>query len=130
MDSQELLVQQYKHLRQRDTGGSAKSSWRITVRQLESMLRLSESFARLHCSEEVTAKHVKEAYRLLNKSIIRVDQPDVDLDNEDAPEEEVEEAMETEDAPEPVETTKKPLRLGTPTTLLRGQMSSVGTWRS
>ena len=44
---------------------------RITVRQLESMLRLSESFARLHCSEEVTAKHVKEAYRLLNKSIIR-----------------------------------------------------------
>ena len=71
MDSQELLVQQYKHLRQRDTGGSAKSSWRITVRQLESMLRLSEAFARLHCSEEVTARHVKEAYRLLNKSIIR-----------------------------------------------------------
>ena len=70
-DSQELLVQQYKHLRQRDTGGSAKSSWRITVRQLESMLRLSEAFARLHCSEEVTSRHVKEAYRLLNKSIIR-----------------------------------------------------------
>ena len=71
MDSQDLLVQQYKHLRQRDTGGSAKSSWRITVRQLESMLRLSEAFARLHCSEEVSARHVKEAYRLLNKSIIR-----------------------------------------------------------
>merc|ERR1740123_2946142 len=97
-DSQELLVQQYKHLRQRDTGGSAKSSWRITVRQLESMLRLSEAFARLHCCEEVTAKHVKEAYRLLNKSIIRVDQPDVDLDEDNAPaveEEAEEEAMET-----------------------------------
>merc|ERR1712091_45180 len=91
MESQELLVQQYKHLRQRDTGGSAKSSWRITVRQLESMLRLSESFARLHCSEEVTAKHVKEAYRLLNKSIIRVDQPDAE--------------------PEPTETTKNPMKL-------------------
>merc|ERR1712037_116027 len=74
------------------------SSWRITVRQLESMLRLSEAFARLHCCEEVTAKHVKEAYRLLNKSIIRVDQPDVDLDEDDAPaveEETEEEAMET-----------------------------------
>ena len=70
-DSQELLVQQYKHLRQRDTGGSAKSSWRITVRQLESMLRLSEAFARLHCSDTVSKKHVQEAYRLLNKSIIR-----------------------------------------------------------
>jgi len=113
-ESQELLVQQYKHLRQRDTGGSAKSSWRITVRQLESMLRLSESFARLHCSEEVTAKHVKEAYRLLNKSIIRVDQPDVDLDNDDVPEEETndEAPMETDDAPdEPTETTKKPMKL-------------------
>jgi len=85
MEAQELLVQQYKHLRQRDSSGSAKSSWRITVRQLESMLRLSEAFARLHCCEEVTAKHVKEAYRLLNKSIIRVDQPDVDLDEDDAP---------------------------------------------
>merc|ERR1712059_25708 len=81
-ESQELLVQQYKHLRQRDSGGSAKSSWRITVRQLESMLRLSEAFARLHCSEEVSSKHVKEAYRLLNKSIIRVDQPDVNLDEQ------------------------------------------------
>merc|ERR1711874_292731 len=112
-DSQELLVQQYKHLRQRDTGGSAKSSWRITVRQLESMLRLSEAFARLHCSEEVTARHVKEAYRLLNKSIIRVDQPDVDLNEEDdAPEEEnVDAPMETEEENEPTETAKKSLKL-------------------
>merc|ERR1719400_638203 len=101
MDAQELLVQQYKHLRQRDTSGNAKSSWRITVRQLESMLRLSEAFARLHCCEEVTAKHVKEAYRLLNKSIIRVDQPDVDLNEEDDVPEETEDAMETEvDEPE------------------------------
>merc|ERR1711953_1037834 len=98
LEAQELLVQQYKHLRQRDSSGNAKSSWRITVRQLESMLRLSEAFARLHCCEEVTARHVKEAYRLLNKSIIRVDQPDVDLDEEDAPaveDDAPEEAMET-----------------------------------
>merc|ERR1712200_359062 len=96
LEAQELLVQQYKHLRQRDSSGNAKSSWRITVRQLESMLRLSEAFARLHCCEEVTARHVKEAYRLLNKSIIRVDQPDVDLDEDDVPaaeEEAPEEAM-------------------------------------
>jgi len=112
-DSQELLVQQYKQLRQRDTGGSAKSSWRITVRQLESMLRLSEAFARLYCSEEVKEKHVKEAYRLLNKSIIRVDQPDVDLDDEDAPEEEIaDDAMDTEDsAPHTEEANKKSLKL-------------------
>lgn len=93
-------MQQYKHLRQRDSGGSAKSSWRITVRQLESMLRLSEAFARLYCCKEVTVKHVKEAYGLLNKSIIRVDQPDVDLEEDDAPvpEEGADDPMDTDDA--------------------------------
>jgi len=109
-EAQDLLVQQYRHLRQRDSGGSAKSSWRITVRQLESMLRLSEAFARLYCSEEVTSRHVKEAYRLLNKSIIRVDQPDVDLHEEDDVPEENEDAMETEVEPEP-ESTNKSLKL-------------------
>ena len=58
----------------------AQSSWRITVRQLESMIRLSEAMARMCCSAEVQPRHVQEAYRLLNKSIIRVETPDVDLD--------------------------------------------------
>ena len=33
--------------------------------------------ARMGCSDQVLPKHVKEAYRLLNKSVIRVDQPDI-----------------------------------------------------
>jgi len=111
MEAQELLVQQYKHLRQRDSSGNAKSSWRITVRQLESMLRLSEAFARLHCCEEVTARHVKEAYRLLNKSIIRVDQPDVDLDEDDVPAAEEEAPEEAMDTNEQQETAKKQFKL-------------------
>ncbi len=81
-EATEFLVEQYRHLRQRDSGGGVRSSWRITVRQLESMIRLSESMARLHCSDQVLPRHVKEAYRLLNKSIIRVDQPEVHLDEE------------------------------------------------
>merc|ERR1712226_524865 len=88
-EAMEFLVDQYKQLRQRDTGGGVKSSWRITVRQLESMIRLSESMARLGCSDQVTPKHVKEAYRLLNKSIIRVDQPDIHFDEEEEEEEEI-----------------------------------------
>ena len=50
----------------------------------------------------MTSKHVKEAYRLLNKSIIRVDQPDVDLEEDDAPvAEDEDQPMETEEqAPE------------------------------
>lgn len=46
-------MEQYKRLRQRDGSGVTKSSWRITVRQLESMIRLSEAMARMHCCDEV-----------------------------------------------------------------------------
>ncbi len=81
-EAMDFLVEKYRHLRQRDTGGGVRSSWRITVRQLESMIRLSESMSRLHCSDQVLPRHVNEAYRLLNKSIIRVDQPEVHLDEE------------------------------------------------
>lgn len=80
----ELLVANYGHLRQRESG-TGKGTWRITVRQLESMVRLSEAIAKMECSNEVQPKHVKEAYRLLNKSIIRVEQPDIHLDDEEEP---------------------------------------------
>eukprot|EP00112_Aurelia_sp_Birch-Aquarium-sp1_P012776 Seg2690.3 transcript_id=Seg2690.3/GoldUCD/mRNA.D3Y31 product="Zygotic DNA replication licensing factor mcm6-B" protein_id=Seg2690.3/GoldUCD/D3Y31 len=82
-ESQDYIVEQYKLLRQRDVSGVAKSAWRITVRQLESMIRLSESLARLHCQDQVEPKHVKEAFRLLNKSIIRVETPDIQFNEEE-----------------------------------------------
>lgn len=82
-ESMKLLVENYGHLRQRDIGSSGKSTWRITVRQLESMIRLSEAMAKMECSGEVLPKHVNEAYRLLNKSIIRVEQPDIHLGEEE-----------------------------------------------
>ncbi|XP_063318132.1 DNA replication licensing factor MCM6 [Pelmatolapia mariae] len=94
-ESEEFIVEQYKRLRQRDgSGGVSKSAWRITVRQLESMIRLSEAMARMHCCDEVQPKHVKEAFRLLNKSIIRVETPDINLEGEDEMEEEEEQQEE------------------------------------
>lgn len=68
------------------------------MRQLESMIRLSEAMSRMSCSDQVLPKHVKEAYRLLNKSIIRVDQPDIHFDEE----EDEEEATATENENEAV----------------------------
>ncbi|XP_049797982.1 DNA replication licensing factor Mcm6 [Schistocerca nitens] len=79
----ELMVENYVKLRQRDGTGGSKSTWRITVRQLESMVRLSEAMAKMECADEVQEKHVREAYRLLNKSIIRVEQPDIYLAEDD-----------------------------------------------
>eukprot|EP00058_Branchiostoma_floridae_P017531 XP_002603019.1 hypothetical protein BRAFLDRAFT_123986 [Branchiostoma floridae] len=122
-EAEEFMVDEYRRLRQRDCSGVSKSSWRITVRQLESMIRLSEAMARMYCQDEVQPKHVKEAFRLLNKSIIRVEQPDINLGTEDE-EQEVdgggdeilsEEAMDTDDAQkaadEPPSPPKKAIRL-------------------
>ncbi|XP_043549960.1 DNA replication licensing factor MCM6-like [Chiloscyllium plagiosum] len=92
-ESEDFIVEQYRRLRQRDGSGVTKSAWRITVRQLESMIRLSESMARMHCCDEVQPKHVKEAFRLLNKSIIRVETPDVSFDQDDEGREEMEQEV-------------------------------------
>ncbi|VDM29952.1 unnamed protein product [Toxocara canis] len=78
-----LLVSEYKRLRLGDSNNSATSSWRITVRQLESLIRLSEALARLHCESEVTTDHVNQASKLLSKSIVRVEQPDIALQEDD-----------------------------------------------
>ena len=82
LESCDLLVQQYRILRQSDAAGR-KTSYRVTVRQLESMIRISEALARLHCDDEVKPRYVREAFRLLKKSIIHVESEDVLLDEEE-----------------------------------------------
>merc|ERR1712154_736767 len=76
-DSKKWFVRYYRQLRQRDQ--SEQKAYRFTVRQLESLIRLSEALARLHCDSVVSPKYVKEAARLLKKSIISVDSEDVPL---------------------------------------------------
>ena len=48
-----LIVREFRALRQGDATGVNKSSFRITVRQLESMIRLSEALARVYCDDKV-----------------------------------------------------------------------------
>lgn len=49
----EVLIDKYRILRQDDSSGVGKNSYRITVRQLESMIRLSEAIARANCTNTV-----------------------------------------------------------------------------
>lgn len=79
-----LLVEKYKELRADDAqGGIGRNSYRITVRQLESMIRLSEAIAKANCVEDVTPNFVREAYGLLRQSIISVEKDDIEVDEEE-----------------------------------------------
>ena len=55
-EAADVLVEKYRILRQDDASGVSKNSYRITVRQLESMIRLSEAIARANCTAEVSPR--------------------------------------------------------------------------
>lgn len=78
----EFLVERYKELRKDDAQGLGKSSYRITVRQLESLIRLSEAIAKANCSEDITSSFIIESYDLLKKSIIRIELDDLEFYSE------------------------------------------------
>jgi DNA replication licensing factor MCM6 len=82
-EAKALLVEKYKELRANDAqGGMGRSSYRITVRQLESLIRLSEAVAKANCVEEVIPKFVIEAYDLLRQSIVTVEKDDVEVEDD------------------------------------------------
>ncbi|MCJ1305178.1 MCM DNA helicase complex subunit mcm6 [Hypocenomyce scalaris] len=87
-EARALLVEKYKELRADDAqGGIGRNSYRITVRQLESLIRLSEAIAKANCVEDVTPGFVREAFHLLRQSIISVEKDDVEVEDEEQEEE-------------------------------------------
>ena len=83
-EARTLLVEKYKELRADDAqGGIGRNSYRITVRQLESLIRLSEAIAKANCVDDVTPNFVREAFGLLRQSIISVEKDDVDVEDEE-----------------------------------------------
>lgn len=84
--ARQYLVQKYKELRADDAqGGIGRNSYRITVRQLESLIRLSEAIAKANCVDEVTPNFVDEAFKLLQQSIISVEKDDVEFEDDEEP---------------------------------------------
>jgi DNA replication licensing factor MCM6 len=77
-ESADILKEEYKKLRA-DKSGSG-SSYRFTVRQLESLIRLSEAMARLHCDDKIRPAYVTEVCRLLKASNINIVKSDIELE--------------------------------------------------
>ncbi len=58
---------------------SQRQAYKITVRQLESLIRLSEGMARAHCDSEVRPEYVKEVCRLMKASNINIVRGDIEF---------------------------------------------------
>ncbi|KAK4259895.1 hypothetical protein QN277_006183 [Acacia crassicarpa] len=78
-DARKLLVDSYVALRRGDMNPGSRVAYRMTVRQLEALIRLSEAIARCHLETQVQPRHVRLAVRLLNTSIISVESSEIDL---------------------------------------------------
>lgn len=75
----DYMVKCYKKLREdrSDRGGGG-----VTVRQLESLIRLSEAVARVHLDQEVKVEYVAEAFRLQMDTLNRAEKENIDLNPE------------------------------------------------
>lgn len=82
-EARQELTRSYLRLRTDDSTLGRKSSFKITVRQLEALVRLSEALARLHCAPTVLPKHVRTAHRLLISSIQTVETDDVQIEEDE-----------------------------------------------
>ncbi|KAM0679093.1 MCM DNA helicase complex subunit mcm6 [Binucleata daphniae] len=76
-DVAKLLVDKYTKLRQESL--VSHGSYRITVRQLESLIRLCEAIARIHADNEVKICYVEEAFRLIQSSVIEIKSDENDI---------------------------------------------------
>merc|ERR1719183_1643748 len=77
-EAKELLVKCYKKLR--EDRSYVRGACGVTVRQLESLVRLSEAVARVYLDLKVRADHVMQAFDLQYNSVKRVDQANIDLE--------------------------------------------------
>lgn len=75
--SMKELIDKYVLLRQDSLVNT--NNYRMTVRHLESMIRLSEALAKIHNDTEVTTSYILEAFRLLKSSLVEIKSEDVIL---------------------------------------------------
>ncbi|KAG0416459.1 DNA replication licensing factor MCM6, partial [Dictyocoela roeselum] len=76
LEVREYIKKKYVQLRQDSLVHT--QNYKICVRHLETLIRLSEALAKIHC-DDVLPSFVDEAYRLLQSSVIEVKIDDVSI---------------------------------------------------
>ncbi|EIF48931.1 dna replication licensing factor mcm5 [Brettanomyces bruxellensis AWRI1499] len=75
MEAAEMLSSHFvsirKEVKQKESYSSERSSIPITVRQLEAIVRIAESLAKMELSPVAAERHVEEAIRLFNASTMQ-----------------------------------------------------------
>ena len=115
----DFLSSSYSLLRQKgeEPDQSREKKLPITVRSLETLIRLATAHAKLRISMDVTVDDMKEALELLNYSIFGYDQDDEHM-IEESPEEVKEETLEeTKDVPNANGDSKRAKKKETPSNL-------------
>merc|ERR1711972_541416 len=80
-EAHQRLVKCYKKLREDRT--YVRGACGVTVRQLESLIRLSEAIARVHLSDKITADFVAQAFELQLGTLKRAERENIDLEDAD-----------------------------------------------
>merc|ERR1719297_267090 len=76
-EAHQRLVKCYKKLREDRT--YVRGACGVTVRQLESLIRLSEAIARVHLDDKVTEQYVTMAFELQLNTLKRAERENIDL---------------------------------------------------
>jgi DNA replication licensing factor MCM6 len=74
-----MLKEEFKRMRQREKNSAKGSAYKITVRQLESLIRLCEAMARAHCDPVIKPTYVREVCRLMRTSNIDIVKNDIEF---------------------------------------------------
>jgi len=80
-ESAMILKEEYKSIRQREKAENGQTAYKVTVRALESLVRLSEAMARAHCDNIIRPNYVKEVCRLLRNSNINIAKADIEFES-------------------------------------------------
>jgi DNA replication licensing factor MCM6 len=76
-EAHERLVKCYKKLR--EDRSYVRGACGVTVRSLESLVRLAEAVARVHLDDKITVQYVQDAFDLQFNALRRVERVDIDL---------------------------------------------------